>query len=186
LARSWGLSPIVSRVSLDGAKAAVLSTQNTQLSALEQKAGSLNWTQTDNALPLPLPLENEMMQFVIDISDLAAMDQQILQVSSLPEPHYTLKIDGKPIASLSREQLANGVNLALYSTPMENQAKEIDGIELKRAQLDQAKFILTIDEPKSPSPSAALESIEAMGALLLDQQRKASRPRAHSFELVPH
>jgi lysophospholipase L1-like esterase len=185
LARSWGVSPVVSRVSLDGSRAAVLETDNTQITALEMKDGGLHWTQADAALPLPLPLENEMMQFVLDISDLAAMDQQMLRLINLPKSQYTLRIDDKVIASFSKEQLAAGVNLALYATPMENQAKDVEGIELKRAQLDQANFILTIDDPKATSDAAATQAIEANGAALLEEQRKACQPHPHAFELIP-
>jgi lysophospholipase L1-like esterase len=185
LARRWGMSPIVSRVSLDGSRATVLSSENTRVDAIARKNGGLSWTQADNALPLPLPLENEMMQFVLDVSDLAAMDQQVLQISDLPAPHYVLKIDGKSIGGFSREQLAKGINLALYATPMENQAKGVDGIELKRAQLDQANFVLTIDDPKSAVDAAVTKSIEAKEAALLQEERKECQPHPHTFEVLP-
>lgn len=185
LARSWGISPIISRISIDGSKAALLVAENTQITALEATDGGLSWTQVDNALPLPLPLENEMMQFVLDISDLAAMDQQIVRIRNLPQPHYILKIDGKSIGSFSREELANGINLALYPTPMENQAKDVDGIELQRAQLDQANFILNIDDPKSAADPMVTKAIETKNANLLEDQRKECQPRPHTLEVLP-
>lgn len=184
LARTWGMSPIVSRTELDGATASLLASENTRISVLEKTTHGLQWTQTDNALPLPLPLENEMMQFVLDISDLKSVDQQVLRVTNLPEKEYVLNIDQKPIAAFSREQLASGVNLALYPTPMENQAKDIDGTELKRMQLDQATFVLTTDDPKSTPNNDTIKSIEAKNAALLEDQRKANQPRPHKFELV--
>lgn len=185
LARTWGMSPVVSRVSLDGSKGAVLESDNTAVSGLEKAGAGLRWTQADHALPLPLALENEMVDFVLGISDLEAMDQQILRVNGLPAAHYELKIDGKVITSFSREQLLAGVNLALYPTPMENQAKEVDGIELERTELDQAHFLLTIDDPKVPSDPAATKAIQAKDAALWEQQRKSSQPHPHAFELLP-
>lgn len=185
LARSWGFSPVVSRVVLDGAHGAVAESENTHVSRIEMRDGGLHWTQTDNALPLPLPLENEMMQFVLGISDLAAMDQQILRISGLPAQRYSLKIDGRLTAEFTREQLTAGVNLALYSTPMESQAKDVDGFALKRTQLDQANFVLAIDDPKSASDATVTRSIEAKEAALLKEERKASQPRPHSFEILP-
>lgn len=185
LARSWGMSPVVSRTEIDGANASILASDNTRISALEKTTGGLRWTQADGALPLPLPLENEMMQFVLDISELKAMDQQILRVTNLSGNEYLLKIDEKPIATFGREQLAGGVNLALYPTPMVNQAKEIDGIELQRTQLDQANFVLTIDDPHSASDGAVTKSIETKEADLETKQRKVSQPRPHTFELIP-
>jgi hypothetical protein len=184
LARTWGVSPLVSRAELNGATGAVLVSENTRIWGLEKTTGGLRWTQADNALPLPLALENEMTQFVLDGSALAAMDQQILQVIDLPERAYSLRIDEKPIASYSREELAAGVNLALYATPMENQAKDVDGIELKRMQLDQAKFVLTIDDQKAMPDVEAARSLEARSAALIEKQRTTAQPAPHKFELV--
>ena len=184
LARTWGARPVVSRVELNGSSASVLVSEDSRISELQKSTSGLRWTQADNALPLPLPLENEMMHFVLEISDLAAMDQQILRVINLPADEYVLKIDEKTIATFSRDQLAGGVNLALYETPMVNQAKEVDGIELKRMQLDQAAFILTIDDPKSMTDREGTKPIEAKNAAWLQQQQEACQPRLHRFELA--
>jgi lysophospholipase L1-like esterase len=186
LARTWGVSPIVSRVSLDGSQATVLMAENTHITALQRKgAEGLSWTQLDNSLPLPLPLENEMMQFVLGISDLAAMDQQVLKVANLPRQHYVLQIDGKVIGNFTGQQLATGVNLALYQTPMQGQAKDVDGTEFERVQLDQAMFILTINDPKSAVDPVVTRGIEAKEAALLEEERKACLPHPHTFELLP-
>lgn len=185
LAKAWGLSPIVSSVSLDASEVRILSAENAQVASLEKTIGGLRWIQSDKALPLPLPLEDETMQFVLSISDLAAMDQQILRVSRLTASHYRLVIDNRVVATFTREQLANGVNLALYTTPMEDQAKDVDGTELKRAQLDEASFILTIDDPKSTSDPAVAAAIQSKDAALLEMERKASEPQPHRFEIAP-
>ena len=185
LAKTWGFSPIVSSVSLDASEPAVLSAENANISSLEKDSGGLHWTQLDKALPLPLPLENEMMQFVLSTSDLAAMDQQFLRVKSLPAGHYRLAIDHHVIGSFTPEEFANGINLALYATPMQNKAKEIDGMALERAQLDQAEFILWIDDSKSSPDAVTMKTIEAKKADLLEVERKTSQPLQHSFEISP-
>jgi lysophospholipase L1-like esterase len=185
LARTWSVSPIVSSVHLDAAQPATVASENTQISALTQGDGKLSWTQLDSALPLPLDLENGMVQFVLSISDLADMDRQILCVDHLPAPRYTLKIDGRTLSSFSREQLAAGVNLALYPTPMESQARDVDGIELKRTRLDEAHFILAIEDPVAPDAAAATKAIEEKDVILQEAQRKTAQPVAHQFELAP-
>lgn len=185
LARTWGVSPIVSSVHLDAAQPAPVSTENTQVSAFAQADGKLTWTQLDNALPLPLDLENGMVLFVLSVSDLAGMDRQMLQADHLSAPSYSLKIDGRTIASFSREQLAAGVNLALYPTPMESQARDVDGTELKRTRLDDAHFILAIEDPVAPDAAVATKAIEEKDAALEQAQRKAVQPVAHQFELAP-
>jgi len=55
----------------------------------------MKWRQTDNALPLPLPLDDGMIQFVLSISELEAMDRQLLRVNGLQAARYTLKIDDR-------------------------------------------------------------------------------------------
>jgi lysophospholipase L1-like esterase len=185
LARSWGLSPLVSSVHLDAVQAAPIAADNTQISALMLKDGTLQWTQTDGALPLPLNLEDGMVQFVLSVSDVASMDRQMLRVDNLPGERYTLRIDGRTVASFRREQLAAGVNLALYSTPMESQARDVDGIELKRTRLDEANFVLAIEDPKIADAAGGSRAIEEKDAALKEEQRKAAQPVSHRFELLP-
>ena len=185
LAHSWGLSPVVSSVQLDATLGRASAAENTQVTDLTVKDGTLQWTQTDNALPLPLQLDDGMIQFVLSISGLGAMDQQLLRVNGLPAARYTLEIDGKKIASFAREQLAAGVNLALYATPMENQAKGVDGIEIKRTRLDEARFLLTIEDPKTGNDVETLRALEAKDAALAMEQRRLAQPKPHHFELSP-
>jgi lysophospholipase L1-like esterase len=186
LARSLGISPIVSSLWLDAAQGKTVAMQNTQISDLSMKDGGVQWTQTDKALPLPLPLDDEMIQFVISISDLASMDQQILRVNGLTAASYALKIDGHRIAFFTREQCASGVNLALYPTPMESQAKGVDGLEVKRTRLDEAHFILAVETAaKGDGDAVVTKAIEARDAELQEEQRKAVQPKPHRFELSP-
>jgi lysophospholipase L1-like esterase len=185
LARSWGLSPIVSSLQIDAATGKTVTVDNTQVTDLKLADGKLQWTQTDNALPLPLPLDDGMIQFVLSVTDLAAMDQQLLRVNGLPAARYALGIDGHKIATFTREQLASGVNLALLATPMQSQAKGVDGIEIKRTKLDEVHFILAIDDPKAAHAAEAVSAIEEKDAGLVAEQRKLARPKPHQFELSP-
>jgi lysophospholipase L1-like esterase len=185
LARSWGLTPLVSSVRIDAVEGRVSEVQRAQVSGLDQKDGTLQWIQTDEALPLPLPLHDEMMQFVLGLSDLAVMDQEMLRVDGLSAAQYTLKIDGHAIGYFTREQLATGVNLALYATPMQSQAKGVDGIELKRMRLDETNFIMSIEDPKVEGALDATRAIEVKDAAFLAEERKQAQPKPHQFELSP-
>jgi lysophospholipase L1-like esterase len=185
LVRSWGLSPVVSGLQLDVATKRAVATESTQIADLEIGEAELHWTQTDNALPLPLSLDDGMIQFVLGVSDLATIDQQLLLVKGLPAARYTLKIDEKKIATFTREQLSSGVNLALYATPMESQAKGVDGIEQKRMRLDEARFLLAIEDPKVANAAEATSAIEAKDAAFAAEQRKLAQPKPHRFELSP-
>ncbi len=183
LAQCWGASPIVDNVQIDAASASVTMQQNTAITELAATNGRIAWTQTDAALPLPL--ENAMMPFVLGISNLSAMDQQTLRVDGLTAANYTLSIDGHKVSAFSREQLANGVNLALFPTPMENQAKSVDGLELERMRLDETRFIVAIEDPKVNGAADAVAVLNAKDAALAAEQRTQAVPKPHHFELAP-
>jgi hypothetical protein len=68
---------------------------------------------------------------------------------------------------------------------MESQAKSVDAIELKRTRLDEANFILNIEDPKAPDAADSNSAIQAKGASLAEEQRKAAQPKPHHFELIP-
>lgn len=185
LARSWGVSPVVSSVWIDAARQKPVAAENSAIAELSSKDGSLRWTQTDNALPLPLPLDDGMIQFVLGLSSLADLDRQMLRVEGLTASRYTVGIDGREVASFTREQLAVGVNLALYPTPMVSQAKGVDGIELKRSRLDEARFLTAIENPAALKKDDATRDLQAEDAALAEEQRKAAQPKPHHFELTP-
>jgi hypothetical protein len=149
------------------------------------KEGKLTWTQIDTALPLPLALENAMIPFVLSISDLADMDKQMLRVDGLLAFRYKLAIDGHRIASFTQQELSSGVNLALYPTPMEEQAKGVDGIELKRTRLDETRFLLDIEDPKVDPDGEGAKNLAAKDAALALEQRKQAQPKPHRFQLSP-
>ena len=185
LARSWGLSPIVSSVRIDASRVKATDVQRSTIDSLSEREGTLSWTQTDDALPLPLPLYDGMIQFVLKLSTLADMDQEILRVDGLTAAQYALKIDDHLIASFMREQLEAGINLALYATPMQSQSRDVDGIELKRMRLDETNFIMSIEDRKSPAPECARRAFALKDATLAADERNGVQPVPRRFELLP-
>ena len=185
LARTWGMSPIVSSVDIDASQARVSRIQRSRIEDLAMADGTLRWTQIDDALPLPLPLYDRMVQLVIDLSTLSQMDQELLRVNRLPGASYRLKIDNRVIGNFTRRQLAAGVNLALYATPMQDQAKDVDQIVLKRARLDEVNFYLFVEDPKAPHGSPGENCLSLKDVDLTAGQRKAAQPKPHRFELIP-
>ncbi|OIR13628.1 GDSL-like lipase/acylhydrolase [mine drainage metagenome] len=71
-----------------------------------------DWSHTDPAAALMIKLSH----FYRDL------DQQTLKVRGLPAAQYALSIDGKYIGTFESFELAGGINLANYETPMMNQA----------------------------------------------------------------
>ncbi len=185
LARSWGFSPIVADVHLDASQSSAATAQNAEVSALAFKDGKLIWTELDGSLPLPLDLQNGLVRFVASVSDLASMDQEMLRVDHLTAAEYMLKIDGKDVADFDRSQLEQGVNLALYSTPMEDQAHDLDWDQTRRTWLDDTRFLIEQENPMVPDAASVEKPLEEKDAVMLDEIRKNAQPKPHAFELDP-
>jgi lysophospholipase L1-like esterase len=183
LMSTWHVNPLVGRVLLNADKLSILSTENTKVEALQSTPDGLQWIQTDGALPLPLDPADPMTKFLLGISDIARLDQQILQVDSLPTGNYELAIDGKPIGTFSQDELGHGVNIALYPTPMLSQARDIEWHQQRRATLDLARFILNEEITSTSGSQGAAETLERAEAELASNTRSSSVLKPHTFAL---
>lgn len=183
LMSAWHVNPIVSRVELNAANAQVIGKDRTTVTNLEKLPSGLQWTQLDDALPLPLDLNNAMTPVLLGISKIADLDQMILRIDSLEAGQYELLIDAKTIAKFTREELRHGVNLALYKTPMLDQARGIDGEEEERTTLDQARFILSVKEKQSSTSALAEARLRQVQDEIAAALRADLEPRSHRFEL---
>jgi len=184
LLQTWQASPIVSRVELDVASGVACVAQNADVSQVQFTSSGITWTVLEHALPLPLSTENPMMQFTIRVANLELMDQEILQVRGLGSPSYSLQIDGKPVADFTRDQLKNGVNLALLPTPMLDQANGIDWLEERKTKLDAARLTLEAEMPSTPGAIEAAQTLRSAQKDITREQHEKAQPKPHKFALV--
>jgi lysophospholipase L1-like esterase len=146
LLKAWHATPVVSSVTISRGR--VVSAVNTRVRKLST-SGGLHWTQLDRSLPMPMmtlhenwpqfpPMHlwpaprpnfsytNPLAAAVLKLTHLyGRLDREMLRVSGLTGGHYQLKINGQPVAQFSARQLAHGVNLAKYKTPMLVQAYKV-------------------------------------------------------------
>jgi lysophospholipase L1-like esterase len=183
LARGWNASPDVSSVAIDAATINVTRQENATVSDLKESGADLSWTQLDQALPLPLELNDAMTQFLLEISDIPLLDRQMMEAKNLSAASYNLSIDGKEMGTFSREQLAAGINLALYSTPMEQQAKSIDWTADDRAKLSGTRFDLITDGAAIPDERDGVKALDALDTKMIDGEYHNAQPKPHTFEL---
>jgi lysophospholipase L1-like esterase len=183
LLTAWHVDPIVSQLSLDAARAQVLTADRTEVTNLDKTEAGLTWTQKDAALPLPLDINNAMTPVLLGISNIASVDQQALRIQGLPAGQYQLLIDGKLVSSFSSEDLHAGVNLALLKTPMLDQARGIDWSEERRATLDQARFILSAEVKSAATSATAEDRLRDAEDELEATIRTRIVPVAHAFEV---
>jgi lysophospholipase L1-like esterase len=190
LLKSWNAPAIVSSVTIDaGAKKA--DAQRSKVSDL--KTGSeISWTEVDEALPMPIDLNDPVVALAVKSSDFVqTLDQQTLKVNGLSAANYTLKIDGDEVGSFSREQLASGVNLATLATPMAKQAADVHKLTLQHNNLHfdrWRKVQVPLGEGKTSRVQKAtrnlLEALDEDEADVVKKQRAAAQPKKHQFQLV--
>jgi lysophospholipase L1-like esterase len=140
--KAWHIDPVVSELTLSASSQAVTQSLRTQVTGVSAHEGGLDWDQLDEALPLPFNFDNALMNFVLKISDLASVDQEMLRVENLQPGQYELTIDKTGVGTFSAQQLAQGINLAFIKTPMWNEARDYDNALERRSMLEDADFYL--------------------------------------------
>ncbi|MGH9344718.1 MAG: hypothetical protein ACRD19_13275, partial [Terriglobia bacterium] len=120
------------------------------------------------------------------------LDSETLKVTGLTAPTYALKIDGTTAGTFSNEQLAEGVNLAQYDTPMMEQADR--ALDLVWQEMDVRFYAwravqLPLRDDKTPGIQGAVNQLLARlmqeKSDLAAQAQAAAQPQPHHYELEP-
>jgi lysophospholipase L1-like esterase len=185
LAEGLKIDPVVSSVTIHLPGGTADETYRSAVTEIHAAQDGLTWTQLDQAVPLPLELNDPSVQFLLRISDLGKIDRQILRVTGLASEHYTLYIDSGKIGTFTKGELAAGVNLAEVQTPMEQQAKSIDWTADDRAKLSGTRFDLLTQEPPVDQRIEGLGALDSLDERMITQEYENARPKAHVFRLVP-
>ncbi|HTM47585.1 MAG TPA: SGNH/GDSL hydrolase family protein [Bryobacteraceae bacterium] len=187
LLRAWQAPALVSSAEID-ADSKKVTAANTEVSVL-YTADALTWTQEDAALPMPLDPKDPALALALKASDFnRTLNRQTLAVKGLTRARYVLRIDGEFAGSFSRQDLAEGVDLGAMPTPMAKQALEVHALTLKRAAIHNARWRqvqVPMQDTKAGRLQAALDSLDALEAELVEQQRAAAQPKPRRYELTP-
>jgi len=191
LLKAWHAPALVSEVEIDASGKTPSRGAGTHLSNV--KTGKkVSWTQTDAALPMPIATNDAVMALAVRSSDVVdALDQQIVKVTGLEGDFYTLTIDGGAVHTFSRQQLEQGVNLALLPTPMFKQAAEVHKLTIEHNNLHFARWRniqIPMHDYKGPKVLAAMKSLlkalDEEEAAAVQKQRQTAQPRPHDFGLI--
>ncbi|MEJ7710814.1 MAG: hypothetical protein WKF84_13335 [Pyrinomonadaceae bacterium] len=140
-------------------------------------------------MPLPIDMKDDPLALAVRSSDvLETLNYQPLKISNLAAASYMLKIDGKEVASFSKEDLASGVNLAVVQTPMLKQAIEVHALTLKHNNIHFARWRtvqVPLQEMMTPAVKNAMKALDDLEAEVVMQQQAKRRPQPHRFELIP-
>lgn len=187
LLKAWNAPPVVTSVELDARRGRVNHSENTAVSDV-QKGKVFSWAQLDQALPLPIDLQDSAIALVVKSSEVVeTLDQETLRVTGLRPGNYLLKIDGSVVGNISAEQFAQGVNLALLSTPMLRQALAVHEITIRRNAVRLVhwqEIEYGLRKETSPHLNEAASALTALEDDLLAQQRQIAAPQPHRYELL--
>src|SRR4029079_8233967 len=106
--------------------------------------------------------------------------------------------DGADVGSFSKEDLANGINLATLNTPMVQQAAKVQGLTFRHNDVHAARWrqvqvpLQFLQNDKYPAVQqtaatavpALLSALDAEEADAVAQQHAAAQPLPRHFELI--
>ena len=192
LLKAWNAPSTVASVEIDASKKRVVHAGNAKVTEL--RAGQdLSWSETDEALPfpLPVPLDSARKPFALAVrsSDFVeALDQEPLKVTGLAAARYVLTIDGEKVGDFNKEELENGINLAVLPTPMVTQAAKVHDLTLKHNQVHFARWRnvqVSLQDLNFAHQQAALDALDKLEDEIIQEQRAASQPKARHYILTP-
>lgn len=184
LLKGWNAPALVSSVTIDAHALQASGAQNATVEKVERDKDALRWTETERALPLPFNRNNEIQALLLDLTDIQdQLNQEPLRVTELDPGRYSLAIDGGAIGTFSADELAKGINLADYATPMRAQSQRVAWLVRDRDMahfIHMRMFIRNVNTGARPGKGDALDAFE-------DQQEnqiyETAAPKPHVFSL---
>ncbi len=193
LLKSWNARPVVTTVNIDARGGRVASADHARVSEVAAANGGVEWTEIDDALPLPLSEWQKgwgagPLTLVIASSDVAeALNNEQLRVTGLKNGTYVLKIDGDEVGTFNNDRLAAGVNLGLLATPMSKQAKQVYDLTVSHCDVHNDRW-RTVQVPLADDQFAetapAMQAMDALEVAVVAKRRAAAQPKPHRFSLT--
>jgi hypothetical protein len=185
IVKAWHMTSLVSSVSVD-ARAKKATAMQANVSGVEAHDGGLEWRETEDALPLPLDTSKDAgSRFLLEISDIASMDREMLTVTGLTAPKYKLMVDAMDAGVYSASDLAAGVNLATRATPMITQSVNVERVNQDRVNLDSVRNQLLVQGKDVKDQLAGVKILMDFDESKWHEQKKRATPTQHVFHLTP-
>lgn len=191
LLRAWGAPSVVSAVEIEGSTGSVTKSENTAIDSVVRQ-DTLEWAQTDQALPMPLETDDATISLALRHSDfMDALNRETLKITGLPAGRYSLQIDGETVGAFDASEFTKGINLSAVKTPMSRQARTVLDLTYRRNHLRFARMMMVDNALKEYHPAklrGAVDALESLEEEVLSLQRAAALPKPHRYRveaLVP-
>lgn len=195
---AWSAPSTVASIEIkdEPGKANVLQAVNTQVSDLTNVNGRISFTETDRALPWPLdrdPANNKDMLLTLSVTDVERdLNRYNLKIDQAESSRYSLTVDGTDCGTVTREELAAGVDLAaLKMLPANVQAQGLLATIRKHNDLHFQRWrqvqVTQVSDGLSPSEDTLkkMNALDAEESAAEEQLSRQAVPVSHKVVLAP-
>jgi len=173
---------LVSSAELDvsgGQGSKVVRETQCRLSNVNYDNTTLSFDRADEALPMPV--DTRAMDALKLGPVLNDLNRYELKVAGLKADRYDVMIDGELAATVTREELAKGWNLATVAGPITKQAQEVLALIFQKNEVGGKLWSVQL----RPRQAAQRPGLEKQIADLEAQITAACQTKPHRFELKP-
>jgi lysophospholipase L1-like esterase len=186
LLKQWNAPSLVSSVTINARAKKASDVQNASVETVERDKGILRWTETEDSLPLPFDKQNATQALLLQLTDIQQqLNLEPLCVTGLEAGQYKLQIDDKAVGTFSADELAKGINLAGFETPMRSQAQEVSWLVGDREQAHHIHMQMLIQKGDLGGQQDDDKVMDAFENYLENSIYKAAAPKPHVFSLSP-
>jgi len=147
-------------------------------------ADGLGWTETENGLPLPLIKDNQAQALLLELTDIEeTLNEEPLRVTGLDAGQYKLTIDGDAVGTFAAEELAKGINLAEYGTPMRHQAQEVSWMVRDRDEAHYIHLRMAVRKFDLGAEAGKPDVMDGFENSLEDSIYEKAAPKPHVYKL---
>ena len=158
----------------------VVCDRNCTVSNVKVADGVLSFDRLDAALPMPIDTRAVAALKIASVTD--DLNRYGLKVAGLKAASYDLAIDGQKLATLTKDELEKGFNLATVATPNTVQAMQVLDLVFKK---NGVYFERWRKVQLANGPAERLAELDKQIADFEKQIDVARTPKAHHFELKP-
>ena len=158
----------------------VVNATQCAVSNVKFDKGMLSFDRADDCLPMPI---DERAMAALKLGPvLEDVNRYELKVAGLKEDLYDVLIDGEVAATVTKEELAKGLNLAAAAGPITRQTQEVLSLIFKKNLVGQTLWEAKLRawrKKERPGLQKQIDDFEA-------QITGACQPKPHRFEVKPN